>query len=104
MTIGHAEQKGTLIYIYDVDGRQTTSISAPGRWPDDGLKGFTAQSVHVQKGTLIYAYDETGHQVGRPLPVQHGNVEYMKVAQNRQLQKTEQILLNKKHRQDALSA
>ncbi len=68
MSIGHAVQRGTLIYIYDQNGRQVTSVSAPGRWPDDGLKGYTASAVNVQKGTLIYSYDEAGHMVGRPHP------------------------------------
>ena len=47
MTIGHALQKGTLIYIYGIDGKQITSLSAPGRWPSDGLKGFTRHAVHI---------------------------------------------------------
>ncbi|EIJ34186.1 hypothetical protein [Thiothrix nivea] len=80
MAIGNAVQKGTLIYVYDQDGRQVTSISAPGRFPEDGLKGYTPNSIHVQKGELIYAYDETGHQVGRPIPVQRGNVESIQAA------------------------
>lgn len=80
MTIGHAVQEGTLIYVYDQDGRQITSISAPGRFPEDGLKGYTANSIHVRKGTLIYAYDESGHQVGRPIPIQHGNIENIQIA------------------------
>lgn len=74
MAIGHAVQKGTLVYIYDADGRQITSLSAPGRWPDDGLKGFTQNAVHVQKGTLLYAYDECGHQLGMPVPVRPQNI------------------------------
>ncbi len=77
MTIGHALQKGTLIYIYGIDGKQITSLSAPGRWPSDGLKGFTRHAVHIQKGTLLYAYDECGHQVGLPVPVRQGNIEYI---------------------------
>lgn len=84
MTIGHAVQRGTLIYVYDQDGRQITSISAPGRFPEDGLKGYTTNSIHVQKGTLIYSYDEAGHQAGRPLPVQHGNVESIQIAKRLQ--------------------
>ncbi|UJS23501.1 hypothetical protein [Thiothrix winogradskyi] len=70
MSIGNAIQKGTLIYIYDHNGRQITSVSAPGRWPEDGLKGFTANTVSIQKGSLIYHYDEMGHCVGRPRPAQ----------------------------------
>lgn len=74
MTIGYAEQRGTLIYIYDQDGKQITSVSAPGRWPGDGLKDYTASTIQVQKGTLMYTYDEQGHPAARPYvvrPQQH---------------------------------
>lgn len=70
MTIGHAVQKGSLIYIYDQQGKQIMSVSAPGRWPEDGLKSYTSNAVSVQKGTLIYRYDAAGHMVGRPFPAQ----------------------------------
>ena len=80
MAIGHAVQRGTLIYVYDQNGRQLTSISAPGRWPDDGLKGYTASTIHIQKGTLIYSYDESGHAIGRPFPLQHQNIEHIAAA------------------------
>lgn len=80
MAIGHAVQRGTLIYVYDQNGRQLTSISAPGRWPDDGLKGYTASTIHIQKGTLIYSYDESGHAMGRPFPLQHQNIEHIAAA------------------------
>ncbi|MDQ5768035.1 hypothetical protein [Thiothrix subterranea] len=70
MSIGKAVQKGTLIYIYDHNGKQITSVSAPGRWPEDGLKSFTANTVSIQKGSLIYHYDESGRCVGRPHPAQ----------------------------------
>lgn len=69
MTIGYAEQRGTLIYIYDQDGKQVTSVSAPGRWPEDGLKDYSASNIHVRKGTLMYTYDEHGHQTGKPYVV-----------------------------------
>lgn len=80
MTIGYAVQRGTLIYIYDQDGRQVTSVSAPGRFPDDGLKGYTANGIYVRKGTLIYTYDENGKPIGRPFPIQHGNVDNIVLA------------------------
>ena len=70
MSIGHAVQKGSLIYIYDQQGKQVMSVSAPGRWPEDGLKSYTPAAVNVQKGTLIYRYDAAGHMVGRPFPAQ----------------------------------
>lgn len=63
MAIGNAVQRGTLIYVYDQHGNPITSISAPGRWPNDGLKGFDATSINIQKGTLLYTYDEMGHKV-----------------------------------------
>ena len=64
MTIAKAVQRGTLIHIYDQDGAAVTSISAPGRWPSDGLKTYTPTSVNVQKGSLLYSYDKTGRQTG----------------------------------------
>ena len=70
MSIGHAIQKGSLIYIYDQHGKQITSVSAPGRWPEDGLKHHTSTTISVQKGSPIYRYDESGRMVGRPLPAQ----------------------------------
>lgn len=71
MTIGYAVQKGTLVYIYDLKGEPVTSISAPGRWPDDGLKGYTASQVIIQRGTLLYAYNELGQTMGVPAKVKH---------------------------------
>jgi hypothetical protein len=64
MTIAKAVQRGTLIYIYDEAGAAVTSISAPGRWPSDGLKTYTPTTVSVQKGSLLYNYDKTGRQTG----------------------------------------
>lgn len=84
MAIGHAVQRGTLIYVYDQDGRQVTSISAPGRWPDDGLKGYTSSTIHVQKGTLIYSYGEYGQSIGRPFPLQRDNIEHIAAAKRTQ--------------------
>jgi hypothetical protein len=62
MAIGKAVQRGTLIYIYDQDGRAVTSVSAPSRWPTDGLKDYTSTNINVQKGTLLYSYDKNGRQ------------------------------------------
>lgn len=64
MAISKAVQRGTLIYIYDQDGQAVTSISAPSRWPTDGLKAYTASSISVQKGSLLYAYNKQGRQMG----------------------------------------
>lgn len=64
MAISKAVQRGTLIYIYDQDGEAVTSISAPSRWPTDGLKSYTPTSINVQKGSLLYSYDKNGRQMG----------------------------------------
>lgn len=64
MTISKAVQRGTLIYIYDQDGAAVTSISAPGRWPGDGLKTYDRDTVNVQKGSLVYSYDKYGKRRG----------------------------------------
>lgn len=65
MAIGKAIQKGTLVYIYNEEGRPLTSISAPGSSVEDGLQGFTSSVVKIRKGSLVYAYNEKGHVVGR---------------------------------------
>ena len=82
MAIGHAVQRGTLIYIYDVESRLITAISAPGRWPEDGLIGFSRKTIQVRKGSLIYTYDEYGHRVGQPSSVTQKNTEYMSNIKN----------------------
>ena len=64
MAIGKAVQRGTLIYIYDQNGVAVTSISAPGRWPGDGLKTYDRDTVSVQKGSLLYSYDKYGKRMG----------------------------------------
>ena len=69
MTVGNAVQRGTLVYIYDENFRQTTSVSSAGRFPSDGLVGYTAAAVHVRRGSLIYAYDEQGRILSK-VPVQ----------------------------------
>lgn len=69
MAIGYAEQRGTLIYIYDQTGHQITSISATGRYSGDGLKAYTSDTVQVQKGRLLYLYNEFVKQTGiKPSP------------------------------------
>jgi hypothetical protein len=65
MTIGKALQKGTLVYIYDENGRQITSISAVGHAPEDGLESYTPLNVNIRKGSLIYSYNEKGQIVNR---------------------------------------
>lgn len=63
MPIANAIQKGPFVYIYDEKGRQVGMVSA-GSGKDDGLKGYTGNSVNVRKGAFIYSYDEKGRQTG----------------------------------------
>ncbi len=61
MAIGSAVQRGSSIYIYDENGRQTGVVSA-GSGPKDGLRGYTGTTVSVQRGSSIYIYDDKGRQ------------------------------------------
>lgn len=70
MAVGNAVQRGTLVYIYDENFRQTMSVSSAGRFQSDGLVGYTAAAVHVRRGSLVYAYDERGHILSKT-PIQH---------------------------------
>jgi hypothetical protein len=83
MAVGNAVQHGTLIYIYDENFRQTTSLSSAGCTPSDGLVGHTACSVHVRRGALIYAYDEQGHILSKvpclslpPMAIKHDYIRH----------------------------
>jgi hypothetical protein len=61
MAIGTAVQKGSSVYIYDANGRQTGSVSCSG---SDQFMGFTGAAVSIKKGSAIYMYDENGRQTG----------------------------------------
>ena len=63
MAIGNAIQRGSYVYIYDENNRQTGSVPA-GSGPNDGLKGYTSSQVNVQRGSYIYSHDERGRQIG----------------------------------------
>lgn len=69
MAIGNAVQHGTLVYVYDENLKQTTSLSSTGCSPSDGLVGHTSAVVHVRRGAMIYTYDERGHILSK-VPVQ----------------------------------
>lgn len=62
MAIGHAAQRGPLVYVYDPQGRQLTVIGAGGNRMGEDLKGYTSGTVSVQRGPLMLAYDEKGRQ------------------------------------------
>jgi hypothetical protein len=62
MAIGSALERGSLICVYDEDGR-TLFQKSRGSGPDDGLLGFTGSTVTVRFGSIIYTYDEDGQTV-----------------------------------------
>ncbi len=59
MAIGSAFERGSLIYVYDENGR-TLFSKACGSGHEDGLLGFTGSTVTVRFGSVIYTYDERG--------------------------------------------
>ena len=51
--IGYAEQRGSTIYVYDVNGRIL--------WTSYGeLQGYTATTVVIRRGGTTYVYGERG--------------------------------------------
>jgi hypothetical protein len=66
MAIGVAVQRGSLISIYDEQGRRLASLLA-GQGPKDGLQGYTSSTVSVRRGSLIYTYDERGRRLSSTL-------------------------------------
>jgi hypothetical protein len=63
MAIGNVVERGSYVYVYDERGQKTGSIPA-GSGPNDGLKGYTSNTVNVRHGSFVYTYDAKGHQVG----------------------------------------
>ena len=59
MAIGSAIERGSLILVFDEDGR-TLFSKARGNGADDGLLGFTGSTVTARYGSVIYTYDEHG--------------------------------------------
>lgn len=64
MAVGSAVQKGSTIFIYDEQGRQTGAIFMGVTKPPDGLLGYTGSSVSVRSGPTIFIYNERGQQIG----------------------------------------
>lgn len=60
MAIGHAEERGTNVYIFDEKGKQIKIISMGSRGK---LVGFTSTSVSIKIGPNTYLYNETGRQI-----------------------------------------
>jgi hypothetical protein len=60
--IGSALERGSLIYVFDEDGR-TLFSKAKGSGPRDGLLGFSGSTVTVRFGSIIYTYGEDGQTV-----------------------------------------
>lgn len=62
MAIGSANERGSLVHVYDENGRPLFTQPA-GSGPGDGLKGYTSSTVSIQRGLLVHTYDDRG----RPL-------------------------------------
>jgi hypothetical protein len=62
MAIGSAVERGHIVYVYDEEGRQLRTLLA-GNGPDDGLQGYTANTVNLRRGAFIYTYDAQGNQL-----------------------------------------
>ena len=59
MAIGSAIERGSMIVVYDTDGRLLFS-KATGSGPHDGLVGFTNTTVTIRTGLSITTYGEYG--------------------------------------------
>jgi hypothetical protein len=57
--IGSALERGSLIVVYDQDGRPLFS-KVKGSGSRDGLLGFTGSTVTARFGSVIYTYDQHG--------------------------------------------
>lgn len=66
MAIGNAVQRGSIVYVYDEKGRQLTALPA-GNGPEDGLRGYTGETVSVRRGSPVYTHDERGRQTSATL-------------------------------------
>lgn len=57
MAIGMAQQKGSMVYVYDEKNHQLFSESGE-------LYGYTSGTVTIKKGSTLYMYNEKGNQTG----------------------------------------
>ena len=57
--IGSALERGSLIQVFDEDGRTLFSKNK-GNGPEDGLLGFSGSTVTVRFGSIVYTYGEDG--------------------------------------------
>jgi hypothetical protein len=62
MAIASVVERGAYVYLYDVRGRQITSIMR-GSQPGDGLQGYTASTVSIRRGSYVYVHDQSGRQI-----------------------------------------
>jgi hypothetical protein len=63
MSIANAVQRGSWVHVYNEKNQEIFAQSA-GNGPNDGLKGYTSNSVNIQRGGWIYTYNEKGSQTG----------------------------------------
>ena len=60
MAIGHAEVRGSSVYVFDEKGKQLYFKSLPS---NGSLAGFTSSTVSIKIGPNTYLYNEKGSQV-----------------------------------------
>ncbi|MGC8761955.1 MAG: hypothetical protein ACP5VC_18530 [Bryobacteraceae bacterium] len=59
MAIGSVIQRGRTIYVYDERGRILFTRDA-GSGPEDGVQGYTSDTVTLRRGRTLYVLDERG--------------------------------------------
>ncbi len=60
MAIGHAEVRGTNVYVFDEKGKQLYFKSMTG---NGSLVGFTSTTVSIKIGPNTNLYDEKGRLI-----------------------------------------
>jgi hypothetical protein len=67
MPIGNVIQRGFAFYVYDEKGRLLFSRPVASG-PNNGIQGYTCETVNVRIGNMIYSYNEKGYQISmRPV-------------------------------------
>jgi len=59
--IGNATQKGSMVYVYDEKGRLLfTKPAGLSSRPNDGLHGYTSNTLSIRIGPNIHIYNDKG--------------------------------------------
>lgn len=62
MAIGNAVERGSIIVVFDESGKQIFTIPN-GSGSNDGLKGYTSNTVNVRRGSTIITFNDKGRQI-----------------------------------------